>query len=107
MVIARLWLGETAAEDADRYVAYMRETGLADYGASEGFLQGWMLRRTAGDRTAFLMVTLWDSMASIEGFAGPDPERAVYYPQDDAYLLHKSRHVDHYEVVEAFGPRRG
>lgn len=104
-MIARLWSGETAAEDADRYVAYLRETGLAEYASSDGFRQGLMLRRTRGDRAAFLLVTLWDSMESIEGFAGPHPERAVYYPKDEEFLVHKSKDVDHYEVVEEFGPQ--
>jgi hypothetical protein len=36
----------------------------------------------------------------IGRLAGPDPERAVYYPEDDDFLLEKEPNVTHYEVFE-------
>jgi len=29
----------------------------------------------------------------------PDIERAVFYPEDDRYLIDRDEHVTHYEVV--------
>ena len=43
-------------------------------------------------------------MDAIRGFAGDDVERAVYYPEDDRYLLTKPEKVQHYESHSAFDP---
>ena len=41
-------------------------------------------------------------MDAIRGFAGDDVERAVYYPQDDHYLLTKPEKVQHYQYHGVF-----
>lgn len=58
-------------------------------------------RRARDGRTDFLFLSLWDSMEAARRFAGPDPDRAVFYPEDDAFLVERDEHVDHYEVLEA------
>jgi len=40
----------------------------------------------------------WESMASVRAFAGDDPSRAVYYPEDDRFLIERGAIVDHYDV---------
>jgi hypothetical protein len=37
-------------------------------------------------------------MDSVRSFAGDDPSRAVYYPEDDRFLIERSPTVEHYEV---------
>lgn len=32
-------------------------------------------------------------------FAGDEYERAVFYPEDDAFLVERDLHVDHHEVA--------
>jgi hypothetical protein len=49
------------------------------------------------------MVTLWESMDAVVAFAGPRPEQAVFYPEDDRYLVERGLVVDHFEVAEAAG----
>ena len=61
---------------------YLEQTGLKEYRETEGFGDVFVLRREIGDETEFVLVTLWDSREAIRGFAGPEPERAVYYPED-------------------------
>jgi hypothetical protein len=39
-------------------------------------------------------------MEDIESFAGEDVERAVYYPEDDRYLLEMEPGVRHYRVTD-------
>lgn len=86
-------------EDADAYAAYIGETGIADYEATPGNRGAWMLRRDVGDRTEFVTFTLWDSVDAIRAFAGDDIEAAVYYPEDDRYLVERDDRVAHYEVT--------
>ena len=35
----------------------------------------------------------------MRGFAGDDIGRAVFYPEDDRFLVERDDHVDHFEVV--------
>ena len=40
-------------------------------------------------------------MDAVKHFAGPQPERAVYYPEDDQYFPESERlpYVRHYELL--------
>lgn len=103
-MIARTWRGAVAHEDADAYVEYMRATGLAEYRATPGNRGAWMLRRDVGDRTEIVMFTLWDSLAAVQAFAGADYETAVFYPEDDRFLVERDETSTHYEVVDDGSP---
>ncbi len=98
-MIARTWRGVTKAEDADIYVEYLEKTGLSEYRATPGNRGVLGLRRVVGDKAEFLLVTLWESEEAIRRFAGDDIEHAVYYPEDDQFLIEKEERVDHFEVV--------
>mgnify|MGYP007013797306 CR=1 FL=1 len=41
----------------------------------------------------FLLVTVWDSLELIKGFAGDKLELAKYYPEDDDLLLEKEKYA--------------
>lgn len=99
-MIARIWRGTTRADQADGYLAYLEATGLKDYAAVPGNQGTQVLRRIEGETAEFLILTLWDSFAAIRAFAGDDYERAVYYPEDTAFLLDLDPTVTHYEVIE-------
>ena len=83
-MIARIWTGATRTADADAYEQYMREVALPGYADVAGNRGVLMLRRARDDdRTEFTMIPVWDELASIVAFAGPDPEQAVFYPLDE------------------------
>jgi heme-degrading monooxygenase HmoA len=98
-MIARIWSGAVRSEDADAYAAYIGETGLAGYVATPGNRGAWLLRREVGERTEFVAFTLWESLDAIRAFAGDDVEAAVYYSEDDRYLVERDAKVKHYEVT--------
>ena len=101
-MIARLWGGATRARDAEAYVQYLHRTGFAEYRATEGNLGVLALRGVdaAGDRARFLLVTLWESQEAIRRFAGKGYDRAVFYPEDERYLVERDATVLHYEVAD-------
>jgi heme-degrading monooxygenase HmoA len=103
-VIARIGGGATAADRADHSVEYLDRTGVSEYRATPGNRGVLGLRRTEGDRTEFTLVSLWDSTEAVRAFAGEDPERAVFYPEDDDFLLARDVHTRHHEVVRFHGP---
>ena len=98
--IARIWRGRTPASRAAEYLDFLERKGLSGYRATPGNRGVQVLLRTEGDVAEILLITWWDDYDAIRGFAGPDPERAVYYPEDDDFLLEKEPNVTHYEVVE-------
>ncbi|HJV12454.1 MAG TPA: hypothetical protein VJ625_01045 [Propionibacteriaceae bacterium] len=98
-MIARIWRGAVRREDADAYADYIANTGMAEYRSTLGNQGAWMLRRDDGDRSEIITLSLWDSRESIRAFAGDDIDQAVFYPEDDRYLIERDRTVRHYEVV--------
>jgi heme-degrading monooxygenase HmoA len=98
-MVARIWRGWTRRKDADAYVAYIEETGLSEYRATPGNRGAWMLRRDDGERTEFVTLSFWDSLEAIRGFAGDDVERAVFYPEDDKFLVEREETVTHWDVA--------
>ena len=98
-MLARLWHGRVPSAKADAYDAYLNRTGIPDYVATHGNRGAWVLRRTDGDVTHFLLITLWESEAAIEAFAGLPIDRARYYPEDDDFLLEREPNVTHYDVT--------
>jgi heme-degrading monooxygenase HmoA len=98
-MIARIWRGAVRREDADAYADYIANTGMAEYRSTPGNQGAWMLRRDDGDRTEIITFSLWDSSDSIKAFAGDDIDQAVFYPEDDRFLIERDRTVRHYEVV--------
>ena len=99
-MIARIWRGAVRREDADAYAEYMRGTGLREYRETPGNRGTFMLRREEGDLCEFVMLTLWDSFEAVKAFAGEDPDRAVFYPEDDRFLVERDLKAQHYEVLE-------
>ena len=98
-MIARIWHGVSAAAKADEYLDYLNETGVPDYRGTEGNRGVYVLRRVEEEQAHFLTLSFWDSIEDVKRFAGPEPERAKYYPADEEFLLDFEPNVEHYEVV--------
>jgi heme-degrading monooxygenase HmoA len=97
-MIARIWRGAVAQDDGDAYADYVAATGLAGYTNTEGNRGAWLLRRDVDGKTEVITLSMWDSMEAIEAFAGEDPDVAVFYPEDDRFLIERDEFVSHYEV---------
>jgi antibiotic biosynthesis monooxygenase (ABM) superfamily enzyme len=100
-MIARVWRGWTARDDADAYVEYLGEKGMRESRALVGNRGAMILRRDDGERTEFQTVILWDDLESIRAFAGDELDRAVFFPEDDRFLVERDEHVFHYEVAKS------
>lgn len=98
-MIARTWQGATTAQDGDAYLEYLHRAGFPEYQNTAGNRGVLALRRIVKDRAEFLLISLWDSKEAIHRFAGDDIDKAVFYPEDDRFLVERDEHVTHYEVV--------
>jgi heme-degrading monooxygenase HmoA len=97
-VIARVWRGATLAADSEAYAAYLEEAGMSAARRLPGNRGTLVLRHVGGDRAEFVTILLWDSEADVRAFAGEDIERAVFFPEDDRFLIERDQHVRHYEA---------
>ncbi|MEM9704468.1 MAG: antibiotic biosynthesis monooxygenase [Pseudomonadota bacterium] len=88
-MILRTWHGETRRADGDAYETFMRERAAPDYASVDGLLKLVFTRRDEGEVSHFLLVTVWRDEEAVARFAGADPSKAKYYPEDDKFLLGK------------------
>ncbi len=102
-MIARVWQGATRAPEAARYAAYLQETGVRSLAATPGNQGVLVFHRIEGDLARFTVISLWETLEAIVGFAGQRVERAVYYPQDDAFLVERGPIVEHWTVDATAG----
>ncbi len=100
-MIARTWHGVTVATQADEYLDFLVKRAIPDYQSIAGNRGVTILRRIQDAEAHFLILTLWESRAAIEAFAGADIEKAKYYAEDKEFLLEFEPTVTHYEVCAA------
>jgi heme-degrading monooxygenase HmoA len=102
-MIARSWRGAVRTADKEAYAAYIDETGMQAYARTPGNHGAWMLTREVGELTEFVTFSLWDSIDAIRAFAGDDYATAVFYPDDDRYLVERDPTCTHWEVARSTG----
>ena len=100
MKIMRVWHGWTAPENADAYEALLRTKIFPWIERVDGYCGAFLLRRDAGDEVEFVTITRFDSLEAVKAFAGEDYETAVFYPEDDRFLVERDLHADHFDVEE-------
>jgi len=98
-MIARIWRGAVRADDAAAYATYIQDTGIEAYKATPGNRGAWLLWRAVGEQAEFITVSFWESRQAIQGFAGQDIDRAVFYPEDDRFLVERDLTARHFEIV--------
>ncbi len=97
-MIAREWRGKTRRAERPAYLEYLKATGLKEYLDTPGNLGVLVLTRDTQGETEFLLLSFWEDMESVTRFAGLEPDKAVFYPEDDRFLIAKDLGVRHYEV---------
>ncbi len=98
-MIARVWHGWTARQNADAYERHFRTTVLADLQRLDGFKGAQLLRRQGGEEVEFVAITHFESIEAVRGFAGPDYGVAVIADEAKRVLSRYDRRAEHYTVV--------
>jgi heme-degrading monooxygenase HmoA len=99
-VIARIWRGWTRSWDADAYADLLRQKAMPQCRSAPGNLAAYLLRRGDGDRTEFAVLTLWESLDAVRGFAGEDIEQPVPSAADETFLTGPPPAITHYTAIE-------
>ncbi|TWF77174.1 hypothetical protein FHX44_113079 [Pseudonocardia hierapolitana] len=102
-MIMRIWSARTSGDPQ----AYEQEFGshvLDALGGLDGCRGAYLLRRSDETGTEFVTLTLFDSLADVRRFAGPDVDAANVSPAARAVLDDVDERVRHYTVVSAPTP---
>ncbi len=100
-MISRMWSGRTTTENAEKYLAHLKDKVFPELRRIDGHRGASVLRRDLDEQVEFVVLTYWESMEAIRQFAGPDAEVAVVEPAARAMLSDFDSTVRHHEV--AFG----
>jgi hypothetical protein len=86
-MIARIWHGRVPLSKSDAYLEHMRAVAIPRYRAVPGNISAYALLRAEGSVAHIEMLTFWESLEAIKGFAGENVEEARYYDFDKDFLL--------------------
>ena len=102
--VARIWRGRTAAARAEEYRRYLFDVGVKKIATLPGNRGVQLMMRKAADEGEFMVVSYWDSIASIEGYAGADYTKVHDLARDSEFLIEKETRVRHFELDVNFWP---
>jgi len=101
-MISRHWKGIARRESAERYIRHLEDETFPQLASLPGFIRATLLRREVAAGTEFQVVTVWDSLSSIEAFAGINVEAAVVPSAVQAMMVEYDCTVAHYEIADSF-----
>jgi heme-degrading monooxygenase HmoA len=98
-MIARVWSAQTTPTQAPAYVDHLRNQVLPTLRKLQGYAGVMLLERPTDGAVEVLVITFWQSVDAIQGFAGADLEQAVVAEEAIGLLAQFDRRVRHYEVL--------
>lgn len=99
----REWRARATPDGAAAYEAHFRSEVEQTLAGVEGFRGAYLARRAVADEVELVVLTLWESLDAVRGFAGPAFEQAVVQPAAQAWLTAYDHQVPHYDVVAGGG----
>ncbi len=100
--IARVWHGRTPVARADEYRQYLFDAGVKKIARIPGNRGVQLMMRKATDEAEFMVVSYWDSIDAIKGYAGATYEHVHDLPRDAEFLIDKETLVRHFELDADF-----
>jgi heme-degrading monooxygenase HmoA len=96
--IARIWHGRTPAARGEEYRQYLFDVGVKKIASLPGNRGVQMMVRQTAEEAEFMIVSYWDSVEAIKGYAGPTYEHVHDLPRDAEFLIDKETLVRHFEL---------
>jgi len=97
-MISRHWSGTARKERAQEYIVHLQHETFPQLESMKGFVKASILKRETDRGTEFLIITEWDSLATIQQFAGEDVETAVVPEFVQGLMVDYERRARHYEI---------
>ena len=96
-MVLRIWRGYTAAENADKYEAMLRETILPGIHRIPGYRGAYLARREQEQEVEFITLTLWESIDAVHAFS--EDGRAVIHDNARPLFTRFDEYPVHYNAT--------
>lgn len=101
-MIARYWSARAPARNLPAYLDHFRQNVVPELKAVSGFVRAELLtRELTGAELELVVLSIWQSLESIDAFANPDRDAAVVAPAATALFTSYDRRVRHYEILSS------
>jgi heme-degrading monooxygenase HmoA len=97
-MVARIWRGRTPADKADEYKQYLFEAGVKKIAALPGNRGVQLMASKTADEGEFIVISYWDSVEAIKGYAGADYTKVHDLPRDKEFLIAPEALVRHFDL---------
>ena len=97
-MVARIWHGRTPIEKADEYKQYLFEVGVKKIASLPGTRGVQLMMSKTADQGEFMVVSYWDSIEAIKGYAGETYTKVHDLPRDKEFLIDMETLVRHFEL---------
>ncbi len=96
-MVARIWHGRTPADKAEEYRQYLFEVGVKKIATLPGNRGVQMMVSKTAEQGDFTVISYWDSIEAIKGYAGANYTQVHDLPRDKEFLIDHEplvRHLD-------------
>jgi len=100
-MICRMWRGWTASANADAYEGYLKDELFPRLQAeltNQGYRGYHLLRLETGTETEFVTLVWFESLQSVQSFAGANYEIPVISEKARRWLVRYAERCEHYEL---------
>ena len=97
-MIAGVWHGRTSSDRAEEYRQYLFDVGVKRIAALPGNRGVQMMMAKTAGHGEFMVISFWDSVDVIKGYAGADYTRVHDLPRDADFLIDKEPLVHHFDL---------
>lgn len=101
-MIARIWHGYTAFENASAYESLLKDEVFPTIAGKNvrGYKKISLLRRHLEKEVEFITIMIFDDLESVSQFAGADYEQSYVPEKAKALLLRHDDRAQHFEVLD-------
>jgi heme-degrading monooxygenase HmoA len=97
-MVARIWHGRTPTEKADEYRQYLFDAGVKKIATLPGNRGVQMMMSRTAEQGEFMVISYWDSIDAIKGYAGAEYTKVHDLPRDKEFLIDQETLVRHFEL---------
>jgi heme-degrading monooxygenase HmoA len=97
-MVARIWHGRTPLSKADEYKQYLFDVGVKKIATLPGNRGVQLMMNRTVEQAEFMVVSYWDSLDAIKGYAGDSYTRVHDLPRDKEFLIDMETLVRHFEL---------
>jgi heme-degrading monooxygenase HmoA len=101
-MVARFWHGRTPADRADEYRQYLFDVGVKKIASLPGNRGVQMMMSKTAEQGEFMVVSYWDSIEAIKGYAGEEYTKVHDLPRDNEFLIDHEPLVRHFDLPVNF-----